>query len=208
MARFVTLLKRFHDDDNGSMSVEFVLVAPILAWVFLSCIVYFDVFGVETNSLRSTITLAELFSREETVNDEFINNARSVLQELTYEESDPDYRITVFTFFGGNPTDPDDDVYRVVWADNRGMDAELTDADLLVLQNAGRLPIMSEADHNILIETRVAYDAPLSVGIGTFQAFDLADLSFTNDMLIRPRSGKLCYDPTPSFDGDETCEPP
>lgn len=208
MNKLSTLIKSFRDDESGLMSVEFVLVTPILAWVFISGVVYFDVFGVETNTVRSTITLAEIFSREDTVNSTFLTNAREVLRELTYEETNPDYRITVFTFFGFDPTLTSDDVYRVVWSDHRGWEGDLTNSDLDDLQTAGRLPIMAEADHNVLIETRVDYDAPFNIGIGPFQPVDLDSIVFTNDMLIRPRSGRLCFDPTPGADGDEICDPP
>ena len=35
-------VSRFRNDEDGSMSVEFVLVVPILVWVFLSTYVYFE----------------------------------------------------------------------------------------------------------------------------------------------------------------------
>jgi len=205
---FRTSLRRFLSDENGSMSVELVLVTPILVWVFLSCIVYFDVYRVETNSVRATITMAELFSREETVNSNFIENAHSVLEEVTFEESSPDYRITVFAFLEFDETDPTDDVYRVVWSDHRGMDGPLDDADLIALDNAGRLPAMGDFAQNIFIETRTEYDAPFNIGIGPFTIVDLEDLTFIQDMMISPRGASLCFDPTPGVDGDEICEAP
>ena len=200
-------LKRFRDDERGSMAIELILVVTILMWVFLSCFVYFDVYRVETNSVRATITLSEMFSREDTVNASYLDNARAVLREMTYEEADPDYRVTVFTFSEGVPSDPLDDKYLVVWSDHRGFDAALVDDDLVTLDTAGRLPAMNPFAQNVYIETRTQYDAPFNIGIGPFTAIDLEDLTFGQNMLISPRGGRLCYDPTPGVDGDETCEP-
>lgn len=203
-----SFLQRFQHDERGSLSVEFVLMTPILVWVFLSCIVYFDVFRVETNSVRATITLAELFSREETVNTSYIENAHSVLEELTFEESAPDYRVTVFSFLEFDPADPADDEYRVVWSDHRGMGAPLTNADLVTLDNDGRLPIMANFAQNVFIETRTEYDAPFNIGIGPFTVVDLENVTFLQDMLISPRGLSLCFDPDSGLDGDEICDPP
>lgn len=199
-------LKSFRDDEEGSMAIELLLVVPILLWVFLSCFVYFDVYRVETNSVRATITLAEMFSREDTVNSNYLDNTRSVLREMTFEEADPDYRITVFTFSEGVPSDPNDDAYLVVWSDHRGYGGPVTNDDLITLDNAGRLPAMNPFAQNVYIETRTEYDAPFNIGIGPFTAIDLEDLTFQQDMLITPRGGRLCYDPTPGVDGDEVCD--
>ena len=200
-------LKRFRDDERGSMAIELILVVPILMWVFLSGFVYFDVYRVETNSIRATITLAEMFSREDTVNANYLNNTRAVLREMTYEEADPDYRVTVFTFSEGVPSDPLDDRYLVVWSDHRGYDGPITNDNLITLDAAGRLPAMNPFAQNVYIETRTEYDAPFNIGIGPFTAIDLADVTFNQDMLITPRGGRLCYDPTPGADGDEVCTP-
>jgi hypothetical protein len=130
-----------------------------------------------------------------------------VLRDITYEEADPDYRVTVFTFSEGVPSDPNDDAYIVVWSDHRGYDGPITTADLATLDGLGRLPAMNPFAQNVYIETRTEYDAPFNIGIGPFTAIDLQDVTFTQDMLITPRGGRLCYDPTPGVDGDEVCAP-
>lgn len=187
MKRFIFSLTRLRDDERGSMSIELLLVTPILVWVFLSTYVYFDVYRVETNSVRATITLAEMFSREEAVDNTYIDSAREVLRELTFEEANPDFRITVYRYRES------DDSFRRVWSRNRGYGANLTNGDLADLDAAGRLPPMEEFDRSIYIETRTEYDAPFSIGLGPFVVTDLEDLTFTNDMVILPRNPRLCF---------------
>ncbi|WP_342068520.1 TadE/TadG family type IV pilus assembly protein [Yoonia algicola] len=190
MKRLASFFQTFRDDEQGSMAIELLLVVPILLWVFLSTFVYFDVFRVETNAVRATITLAEMFSREDTVNSTYLNSAESVLQTLTFEENDPDFRVTVYTF------NESDDEFRVVWSRRRGdgIAQNLTNADLADLRAAGRIPDMDNFDQNIYIETRTDYNAPFNIGLGPFTVTNLEDLTFTNDMIIRPRGVRLCFE--------------
>ncbi len=198
MNRIIHLARRFRDDERGSMAIELLLVVPILLWVFLSTFVYFDVYRVETNSVRATITLAEMFSREGVVDNTFIDNAQEVLRELTFEEDDPDLRVTVYRQRA-------DGQFRTVWSRNRGMDGgNLTNAHINAIGQSGRLPPMDEFDHAVFIETRTEYDAPFNIGLGPFVVTNLEDLTFTNDMVIRPRGPRLCFERN---DGTTVCGP-
>ncbi len=198
MKTILSLAQAFREDERGSMAIELLLVVPILLWVFLSTFVYFDVFRVETNSVRATITLAEMFSREEVVDNTYLNSAREVLRTLTYEEANPDYRVTVYRYRAS------DDSFLRVWSRHRGYGAALTNADLANLQSAGRLPPMDEFDQNIYIETRTEYDAPFNIGLGPFTVTNLEDVTFTNDMIVRPRGQRLCFERN---DGTTICGP-
>ena len=190
MKNLILFTRRFYGDERGSMAIELVLVVPILVWVLLSTFVYFDAFRVKTNSVRATITLAEMFSREDVVDDSFIDISREVLRMLTFEEANPDLRVTVYEY----DPDPDAGEFRVVWSEHRGMEQALTDDDLSELQAVGRLPPLDQFDQNIYIETRTQYDAPINIGIGPFVVTNLEDVTFTSDMVIRPRGISLCFE--------------
>ncbi len=190
-------LAAFKRDEQGSMAIELLIVTPILVWVLLATFVYFDVFRVEATSNKAAITISEMFSREEVpLTDAYIDSALSVLQTLTYEEDAPDLRVTVYYF------DDDDSTYKVVWSENRGFGPELTDSDLTELNNKGLLPQLNGADDAILVETRVEYDAPFSLGFGDFDALDLQDVTFETFIVIRPRPGNLCFDEDPADDDE------
>lgn len=187
-------LGRFKDEDDGSMSIELVLVTPIIVWALLSTFVYFDVYRVEANANRASLVLAEMFSREDApITAAYLNGAREVLRTLTYEENAPDYRVTVYRYRSSDTS------YRRVWSRNRGMGGNLTNAGLAAIKD--RLPKLNTIDHAILIETRVQYDAPFSIGLGPFTGTNLEDLTFNTFTVIRPRQSKLCFDATP---GDDT----
>lgn len=187
-----TRLAEFKKDEEGSMAIELLIVTPILVWVLLATFVYFDVFRVEATANKAAITISEMLSREEVpITDEYVDTALAVLETLTYEEDNPDLRVTVYHF------DDDDSAYKVIWSENRGFGPELTDAALLVLEGKGRLPRLNGSDHAILVESRVEYDAPFSLGFGDFDALDLQDVTFESFIVIRPRPGRLCFDLDP-----------
>lgn len=194
----------FRRDENGSMAIELLIVTPILVWVLLATFVYFDVFRVEATSNKAAITISEMFSREEVaVTDSYIDSALSLLETLTYEEENPDLRVTVYHLDEGpDPDDASDDVYRVTWSESRGFADVLTDADLADFEDAGRLPLLNGSDDAILVETRVEYDAPFSIGFGDFEGLDLEDVTFDTFIIIRPRPGNLCFDDDPEDDDE------
>jgi hypothetical protein len=190
MKNFSALLKDFNDDETGVIAIELVLVVPILVWCLLSTFVYFDVFRVESNSTRAALTVADMFSREETpITNNYLNGARDLLRTLTFEEDEPDYRITVYRYQSSN------DRYYRVWSRNRGWpDGSMSGAEVSALGDANRLPIMANGDQAVLLETRTEYDAPFTIGLGPFTTTDLDDVTFTTFNIIRPRNNKLCFE--------------
>lgn len=192
------LLKAFRDDEHGSMAIELVLVVPILTWVLLSTFVYFDVFRTESNTKRASLTVADMFSREQDLIDtSYMEGARKLLRTLTFAEADPDLRVTVYKY------DLASDKYTVSWSRNIDMAPDLDNAAIAALRVKGRLPVMADGDTSILVETRTNYAAPFDTGIGPFTGgSDLGDLVFDTFTVMRPRFvSQLCWDaPDPQPD--------
>ncbi|MCG3268876.1 TadE/TadG family type IV pilus assembly protein [Yoonia sp. I 8.24] len=181
-----SLLQDFRDDESGVIAIELLLVVPILVWALLSTLVYFDAFKTESISTRMSMTIADMFSREVEVDNTFINGAHDLLEALTPSADAPDMRITVYTF------DESDDQYDRVWSRNRGSYySNHTNATLRA--ESDRLPILSDGDNAILVETHTEYSAPFSIGIGPFLETNLDDLSFDTFTVIRPRDGNVCF---------------
>jgi hypothetical protein len=193
-------LKKFKDGEDGSMSIELLLVTPIIVWALLSTYVYFDVYRVEANVNRASLVIAEMFSREEApITEAYLDGALQVLRTLTFEDVDPFLRVSVFRYQSSDTT------HREVWSRTRvsagvvsGLDDELDDAGLAAIKS--RIPKMNTIDHAILVETRVKYTAPFSIGLGPFTGTDLDDVNFATFTVIRPRQSKLCFDETPADD--------
>ncbi len=184
------LLQRFKADERGVVSIELLLVTPILVWALLSTFVYFDLFRTESNINRAALTVADMFSREQTpITNDYLDGAQGLLETLTFSDENPDFRLTVYQYW------KDDDAYRVLWSEHRGMGPALDDDNMEDLNDANRLPILADKDVSILLETRTEYSAPFSIGLGPFTATDLDDVTFTTFTVIRPRfSPSLCWE--------------
>lgn len=199
------ILRQFIDKEEGSMSIELVLVTPVLVWALLSTFVYFDAYRAKSNNHRAALTVADMFSREQApIDNLFLNGTRDLLEELTFASSAPTVRATVYRF-----EDPDSDGtgdYRVVWSQNRGMGANLTNTDLLSMQLSDRLPLLAHDDRAFLIETSTEYRKPFSIGIGPFQDSEMDQLTLRAFLVTRPRFvDEPCFDPSLSTPSDEIC---
>ena len=201
----MTIFRAFKRDENGAMAIELLLVVPILLWALLSTFVYFDAFRTKANALRASLTVADMFSREqEPIDIDLMVGAQELLQTLTLTDMDPELRASVFTF-----DDPDGDgigQFQLVWSRHRGMDRDLRNEDFVQFQADDRLPIMSHEDRAFLIETRSEYSAPFAIGISAFSSSDLDVVELATFDVIRPRFiSEPCYDPTRGIPGDEIC---
>lgn len=142
---------RFQLEDAASVSVEFVMMAPLMVWAFISTLQFFDAYRAELISTKAAVTIADLYSREDQpITPDYLNGTRDLLQFLTLAEESPDFRVTVFFW-----RDVQED-YVVAWARNRGGHDTLNDNDLNAL--AGRLPKLADQERAILIETWTDYN--------------------------------------------------
>ena len=196
-------LRRFRDEEDGVVAVELLLVIPILVWALLSTLVYFDAYQNEAISTRAGLTLADAISRERSaVDDTYITNMRNLLRVLTRSDANPALRVTVYRYRKTG------DRYIVVWSKDESSDmgGPLTTVDLETMRD--RLPIMADGDRAILVETRTAYTAPFSVGMGPFFGSGLENVEFNSLTVITPRFlDSICYDPTPllPLNADDLC---
>lgn len=202
LAKYV---QKFKHDEDGVAAVELILSVPILVWALLSTHVYFDAFKTESLNTRANLTIADMFSREGSVNAAFINGAESLLNVLTSERGNPSLRVTSYYFDdGGTDNRTDDDRYILIWSEKRGnYYSPHTNASLAAVSS--RLPVMADNDTSLLVETHTPYTAPFSIGIGPFVPTNLEGVEFENFTAIRPRfEGEVCFG-----DGDvnDTCKP-
>ena len=197
MMKPMKFLHRFREDEDGTAAVELLLVIPMLVWALLSTWVYFDAYRAESISTRAGLTIADVISRESEVDHNYLESMRSLLRVLTDAEENPELRVTLYRY------DSSDETYRVVWSENLGMENanEVTDADLVRLEN--RLPVLANLNRSLLVETRTAYSAPFSIGLGPFLETNFEDVEFDSFTVISPRfQPSVCYKES---NGNELC---
>lgn len=172
-------LHRFVRAEEGSISVEAMLIFPILLWCYLGTFVFFDAFRSQSTNLKAAYTIGDALSREsKNITPAYLDSMSSLQKFLVNEDNGiARLRITVYRYQAS------DNTYRVRWSRTRGGGLELTDSVLATMRT--RLPVMPDTEIAILVETWVGYHPTYSVG--------LQDFTFEDFIVTRPRfAGQLC----------------
>ncbi|MEJ5217493.1 pilus assembly protein [Cognatishimia sp. D5M38] len=153
-------LKNFRDDTRGVVSVEMVLILPLLFWSFAAVATFFDAYRTRSLAEKAAFTISDMLSREtNAVTAQYITNTRALFDELANSRSASSLRVSVISWNSAL------NAYEVDWSEARGDElVALQTSDMTALEPL--LPVMSESDDLILVETLNDYTPRLNVGIG------------------------------------------
>ncbi len=188
-------LRRWRADEEGSIAVETLMMVPILVWAFLATLVYFDAYRAEAINEKANLTIADMFSRETGyVTPSYMEGAKDLMGFLTLHDDSPELRVTVFKWHQHSASATGH--YHRVWSKVEGSNTrpELTTADVRGMAN--RLPVMSDGEQAILVETWVDYSPPYNPSWTPALSNDVEMDTFT---VISPRfTSRLCWNETPN----------
>ncbi|TNC51928.1 hypothetical protein FHG66_03720 [Rubellimicrobium rubrum] len=175
--------RRFRRDESGSITVEAVLMIPILVWVLLASFVFFNSYRQQSLNLKVAYTLTDIVSREtnEPITPEFVDSLFRLQGFLLGTGEPQKLRLSLIRYTAGPPA-----TYRVVWSQERGWAGTMTNARLNSIKDKA-IPLMSDGEVAIILETSADYTPAFRVGIGP--------QTFTNFMVMRPRfnSSQFCW---------------
>jgi Flp pilus assembly protein TadG len=63
-ARLRAALYPLWKQEDGTLTIEFLILAPIMFWTFIATLAYFDAYRTEAISEKAVMTIADMFSRE------------------------------------------------------------------------------------------------------------------------------------------------
>lgn len=171
-SRTIRHLRRFRDDVRGSISVEFVIIVPVLFWALMAVYSYFDGYRQSATNLKAANTIADLISRETAaVNDGYIDSMFSLMELMVGTDGNLSMRITLVRW------DAEDGRYYVSWSKVRNRETALSDGNISEIETL--LPVMSDDDYVILVETENTFVPIFNVG--------LDDIALKNFVFSRPR---------------------
>lgn len=172
-------LRQFVRSEEGSISIEAMLILPILVWCYLGTFVFFDAYRSQSTNLKAAYTIGDTLSRETLNITPIYMDSLSALQKFLVDEDNGIARLRVSVY----RYQASDNTYRVNWSQTRGGAVQLTDTMLAQLR--GNLPRMPNNEIAILVETWVGYHPTYSVG--------LQDFTFSDLVVTRPRfASMLC----------------
>lgn len=196
---------KFRSDEKASVTVEFVLISPLIMLWILGSYVFFDTYRQGTRAAKATYLVGDIISRLEVVdNDDLTYTMDELFDRLTPRAPDGKWvRITSVIY------DADADEYSIGWSTvigdqqyraeqdeiSRG-DRDADDFSYEVVNAAASeadLPMdllpdsISDGDTFILTESFVPYNPMVTSTMTWFKWAGLNDVEWRNRVINRPR---------------------
>ncbi len=169
--RFLPSIARFARDNRGSVTVEAVLILPLLLWAYVATFVFFDAFKTQNTNLKAAYTIADMVTRQAEVDAAYVEGLHVVYDYLIATGEDTSLRVSSVLW---NDVDGN---YEVIWSYATGGDPVMTTASIVDFED--QLPMMPVGDTVIVVETTLDYTPTFDVGI--------LSRSFTQFIVTRPR---------------------
>ena len=180
----------FLQDEHGSISIEFVVIMPLLLFLMTGGLAYWDAFHSNTQTARVAFAINDIMSRHDVVDDTDMTYLYDLqLKMLPADLDETTLRITSICF--------EDDLHRVLWS-YRQVAEGAPDPGPLLEENipVSILPDMEPQDSVILTEVSARWQPHfLNVGIGTHV--------WRSALVTRPRFVKII--PHTDLNGANIC---
>lgn len=175
---------------DGSISVEAMLMLPLLIWSFLGCWVFFDAYRAQFINAKAGYTIGDILSRETNyITPDYLDAIHELQRFLVSRPDAIRLRVSVISY------DEETDTHSVVWSENRGGGGVLESSDLGAMEE--RIPIMSDAGRAIIVQSSIDFVPIYGAGIG--------EIAFDDFVVTRPRfSAQLCYNSSSTNPTTET----
>ncbi|MEM6619917.1 MAG: TadE/TadG family type IV pilus assembly protein [Pseudomonadota bacterium] len=85
------LLPRFRSDQSGATTVEFLIAMPLVVFWFAGSYTFFQAYSEWTRSVKATYTVADILSRQATVDDAFIDQMNVLFASIMGENTNDVY---------------------------------------------------------------------------------------------------------------------
>lgn len=146
MRSFSAVLTTFWRDEEGSLTIEFVLWLPYLALWFIASTIFFDAYKSRNEAANAAYTLSDVITRQTEVDDTFLASLYT-LQDRLLPAADGvrRLRISSIQMVAGKP--------QVLWSRAMGGGAALLDEDIPL----ELLPPMADLDTVILTDFSVPF---------------------------------------------------
>ena len=170
--------KRFRDDTAGFLTVELVIIVPLMLFWFAGTFVFFNAFHKWLKSVKANYVIADLISRQKIIDNDFIYALDDIFDYVAAAE-DPDNNYFVVTALQWGDTDNDPatpPVMAIMWSEStktaKGHPTGITNEMV-----APRMPSEVPAeDQLILVQSYTPY-TPLFDWVG------IPPLVFESDMV-------------------------
>lgn len=154
-------IRQFAGDRRAGLSVEAVLIFPILIWGYFGMFILFDGYRALGTNARAAYTISDMLSREtNTVNAAYIEGLNDVLDILTQSPHRTVLRVSVVSF------DANTQQYDLEWSYSTAGVTAIKDATLSEL--IPHIPVMNDPGVAIVVETYMAFVPFMNISLDAF----------------------------------------
>ncbi|HPE24807.1 TadE/TadG family type IV pilus assembly protein [Albidovulum sp.] len=175
-------LRNFHRSQRGVISVEAIMILPILIWAFFGSFTIFEAFRQRSISLKATYTIADMLSRQiDAVGPDAIDGLNDVFEYLTFARDPSWIRVTSVYW------DKNQNRFRQKWSRATHDHDGLTDTTLQDMVDY--VPAMASGDTVLLVESYMPFRPVFDMGLAS---------GVTRHVIVtRPRfASQVIYDPS------------
>ena len=181
-------MRGFMRDDQASLSVEAVLVLPLLLWAFIAMFTFFDVYRSRNLAVKGNYAVADLLSRETNPIDmDYLHGIEDIYTYLTQGGDSAWIRVTEVKC-RRRCSNPATRQLRKTWSHTTDGVYQLRNADVDG-DYRDVIPMIPRGERVIMVETHMHYDPPFNTIFSGINHRDMDDITMT-----RPRFGpQLCW---------------
>lgn len=168
-------LDRFFDREEGVITLEAMLILPMLFWSMFASYTYYDSYRQSARNIKAAYAVADIISRERNaVNTTYVDTMHDLLETMVSTRAPVSLRMSYLIY------DADSDSHNVQWSCVRGSNYQKwSNSDIDLIKD--RLPVMPDNGSMIVVETNNTYRAPFQIG------FDFSDFEMNNLVFTHPR---------------------
>ncbi|MGH1329812.1 MAG: TadE/TadG family type IV pilus assembly protein [Paracoccaceae bacterium] len=161
----------FRDGTKGSVSMEAVLMLPLLAWAYVAMFTYFDAFRTRNTGEKAAYTISDAMTRvTDGVDENYIEGMKTLFDYLTPANYDTELRVSEIQWVLVDPNDPLSlGSYEVRWSYGADGKAKLTNSMLAGLEN--QLPDLVAGERLVVVEATSNWKPFFNVGLDA-RSFD------------------------------------
>ena len=180
-------IRKLRDEETGSLSVETLLMAPLLGFLMVGMFVYFQIFRQDSLLAKSSYTVTDVMSREvDPVNQAYVDNMYNLLKSVSNVQSVITMRVGLVKYDLATDTM----VLRWQAVPTGSAVTAFSQADIDAMRS--KIPDMDDADSVIIVETNMPYTPPF-LG-GSMFVGQVPDIRYHNVIIMRSRFvSELCY---------------
>lgn len=176
--------RRFARNERGAILLETIIMLPVLIWALMAMAAYWDAYRTVNRQQKAAYAVADVIARQRTVTPAYVDAMDNVVNYMLDDGQTVKLRLTSVGWSDGNNR------FEVKWSRSpSSLMPALTTATLQPL--VGKIPKMTASSTIMLLETELAYEPNINVGVNN--AMGVQAQTLKQFIVTRPRfSDKIC----------------